>query len=222
MGAVFAAMLRREMALAWRGRTDVLLALSFFVVVVCLFPFGIGPEANQLRAIAPGVVWVTALLASLLALPRLFEHDLRDGTLEQLLLSPEPAVVWVLAKVVVHWLVTGVPVALFAPLLAGLYDLQPEVLPLLAGTLLLGTPTLTLIGAIGAALTLGVRSGAVLLALLVLPLAVPVLIFGAGAVEAALGGVSYAAHLALLGAGGLAAVALAPWACVAALRLAVH
>lgn len=218
----FFAVLRRDLLLAWRGRADVLVTLAFFVIVVCLFPFGVGAETNQLRAIAPGVLWVAALLSTLLSLHRLFAQDHADGTLEQLLLSPEPTALWVLAKVAAHWIVTGLPLVLVAPGLALLFDVGQGVLGVLTLSLALGSPILALLGAVGAALTLGLRGGGVLLALLVLPLFVPVLIFGAGSVDAELGGTGAAAHLLLLGGGLLGAIALAPFACAAALRIAME
>lgn len=218
----FFALLRRDLMLAWRGRADVLVTLAFFVVVVCLFPFGVGAETNQLRAIAPGILWVAALLSSLLSLHRLFAQDHADGTLEQLLLSPEPTVLWVFAKIAAHWIVTGLPLVVAAPALALLFDVEQSALGVLTLSLALGTPILALLGAVGAALTLGLRSGGVLLALLVLPLFVPVLIFGAGAVDAHLGGTGAAAHLLLLGGGLLGATALTPFACAAALRIAIE
>lgn len=218
----FFAVLRRDLLLAWRGRADVLVTIAFFVVVVSLFPFGIGAETNQLRAIGPGVLWVAALLSTLLSLHRLFARDHADGTMEQLLLSPDPAALWVTAKIAAHWIVTGLPLVIVAPALALWFDVEQGVLGVLTVSLALGTPILALIGAIGAALTLGLRGGGVLLALLVLPLYVPVLIFGAGAVEAELGGIGASAHLLLLGGGLLGALALAPLACAAALRIAVE
>lgn len=218
----FLAVLRRDLMLAWRGRADVLVTLAFFVIVVCLFPFGVGPETNQLRAIAPGVLWVAALLSTLLSLHRLFAQDHADGTLEQLLLSPEPTPLWVMAKVLSHWIVTGLPLVIAAPGLALLFDVEQGALGVLTLSLALGTPVLALLGAVGAALTLGLRGGGVLLALLVLPLFVPVLIFGAGAVDAHLGGTGADAHLLLLGGGLLGALALAPFACAAALRIAIE
>ncbi len=222
MLSAFLAVLRRDLLLSWRGRADLLVTLAFFVIVVCLFPFGVGAETNQLRAIAPGVLWVAALLASLLSLHRLFAQDHADGTLEQLLLSSEPAVLWVAGKIVAFWLTTGLPLVVAAPGLALLFDLEQGALPVLTLSLALGTPILALLGAVGAALTLGVRGGGMLLALLVLPLYVPVLIFGAGAVDAYLGGTGAAAHLLLLGGGLAGALALAPWACAAALRIAME
>jgi heme exporter protein B len=219
---IFFAVLRRDLLLAWRSRADLLVALSFFVIVASLFPFGVGAETNQLRAIGPGVVWVAALLATLLALPRMFSQDHDSGVLEQMLLSTEPAVIWVLAKILAHWLVAGAPLVVIAPLLAMMYGLELDEIGVLVATLALGTPILSLIGAIGAALTLGLRGAGSLLALLVLPLFVPVLVFGAGAVEAYSGGMGYSAHVLLMAGGLLAALALAPVACAAALRLAVE
>ena len=215
----FFAVLRRDLLLAWRGRADVLVTLAFFIIVVCLFPFGVGAEPNLLRAIAPGVQWVAALLACLLSLHRLFAQDYADGTLEQLLLSREPAALWVMAKVLAFWISTGLPVIAIAPAMALLLDLEQGGLTVLILSLALGTPILGLLGAVGAALTLGLRGGGMLLALLVLPLFVPVLIFGAGAVEAELSGSGAVAHLLLLGGGLAGALALAPVACAAALRI---
>lgn len=218
----FLAVLRRDLLLAWRGRADVLVTLAFFVIVVCLFPFGVGAETNLLRAIAPGVLWVAALLSTLLSLHRLFAQDHADGTLEQLLLSPEPTALWVIAKVSAHWIVTGLPLVVAAPGLALLFDVEQDALGVLVLSLALGSPILALLGAVGAALTLGLRGGGVLLALLVLPLFVPVLIFGAGAVDSHLAGTGAAAHLLLLGGGLLGALALTPFACAAALRIAIE
>ena len=215
----FFAVLRRDLLLAWRGRADVLVTLAFFIIVVCLFPFGVGAEPNLLRASAPGVLWVAALLACLLSLHRLFAQDYADGTLEQLLLSREPAALWVMAKVLAFWISTGLPVIAIAPAMALLLDLEQGGLMVLILSLALGTPILALLGAVGAALTLGLRGGGMLLALLVLPLFVPVLIFGAGAVEAELSGTGAVAHLLLLGGGLAGALALAPVACAAALRI---
>jgi heme exporter protein B len=220
--STFFAVLRRDLLLAWRGRADVMVTLAFFVIVVCLFPFGVGAEPNLLRAIAPGVLWVAALLACLLSLHRLFAQDYADGTLEQLLLSSEPAVLWVLAKILAFWLTTGLPVVVVAPGLGLLLDLEQGALPVLVLSLALGTPILALLGAVGAALTLGVRGGGMLLALLILPLFVPVLIFGAGAVEAEASGTGALAHLLLLGGGLAGALALAPIACAASLRISTE
>lgn len=220
--SAFLAVLRRDLLLAWRGRADLLIALAFFVIVGCLFPFGVGAEPNQLRAIGPGVLWVAALLSCLLSLHRLFGQDHQDGTLEQMLLSPDPAVLWILAKVLAHWLTTAVPLLLVAPVMALMFDLGGGAIQVLVGSLAIGTPTLSLIGAVGAALTLGLRGGGALLALLVLPLFVPVLIFGAGSVDAYLAGTGPSAHMLLLGGGALAALALSPIACAAALRISTE
>ena len=212
----------RDLLSALRRRADVLTTLIFFVIVASLFPLGVGSDMAVLRMIGPGVVWVAALLASMLALGRLFASDYADGTLEQLALAPQPLSMLVLAKIVAHWLVTGVPLIIVAPLLGLQFDLDTDALLVLLASLLLGTPTLSLIGAIGAALTLGLRGGGALLSLLVLPLYVPVLIFGAGAVEASAAGLGAGAHLSLLGALLLLALVLSPWATAVALRIAVE
>jgi heme exporter protein B len=216
------ALVARDLRLAWRRRGDVATALLFFVVVASLFPLGIGAEPNLLRAIAPGVIWVSALLASMLALPRLFADDHADGTLEQLLLGAAPLGVVAAAKALAHWLACGLPLVLLAPLLALQYDLPAPLYGTLALSLALGTPVLSLVGAIGAALTLGVRGGGVLVSLLVLPLYVPVLIMGAGSVEMAGAGLGGQGQLMLLGAMLVAAAAFAPWATAAALRISVE
>ena len=213
---------QRDLMLALRRRADVLTTLFFFVIVVSLFPLGVGPEAKLLRTMAPGVVWVAALLASMLALNRLFAGDYADGTLEQLILAPQPLGLMVIAKIAAHWLTTGLPLVIVAPLLGLQFDLPAEALLILLASLLLGTPVLSLIGAIGAALTLGLRGGGALLSLLVLPLYVPVLIFGAGAVEASAAGLGATAHLSLLGAFLLVALVFAPWATAVALRIAAE
>lgn len=212
----------RDLLLAMRRRADIANALLFFVIVVSLFPFGVGPEVNLLRAVAPGVLWVAALLASMLALSRMFAQDFADGSLEQMLLSPAPLTVVVLGKVIAHWLLTGLPLVALSPVLALQFDMPTAAIPILVATLALGTPVLSLIGAIGAALTLGVRGSGVLTALLVLPLYIPVLILGAGAVDAAAGGLDVSAHLSLLGALLLFALACALWPIGAALRIAVE
>lgn len=212
----------RDLTLAWRRRADVLSTLFFFVIVVSLFPLGIGPETNLLRSVAPGVVWVAALLASMLSLGRLFANDYQDGTLEQLLLIPQPLYLIVLGKVFALWLVSGVPLALIAPLLGMQFGLPMDSLPILTLSLLLGTPILSLIGSIGAALTLGLRGGGVLISVLVLPLYVPALIFGAGAVDASIMGMSSQANLSLLGAMLALALVFAPWATSAGLRISLE
>ncbi|MCE7913172.1 MAG: heme exporter protein CcmB [Nitrosomonas sp. PRO4] len=214
--------IKRDLLLAIRRQSDVLTTLFFFVIVVSLFPLSVGPEMNMLRAMAPGVVWVAALLASMLSLNRMFSNDYMDGTLEQMLLSPQSLSLLVLGKAFAHWLVTGIPLVIMAPILGIQYDLPAEALVVLTLTLLLGTPVLSLIGAIGAALTLGLRGGSVLISLLVLPLYIPVLIFGAGAVEANMAGIGFDAHLSLLGAFLLASLALAPWATASSLRVSLE
>jgi heme exporter protein B len=218
----FVAVLRRDLLLAGRRRADVLTTFFFFVIVVSLFPLGVGPEPNMLRVIAPGVIWVAALLASMLALSRLFMMDYADGSLEQMLLTPAPLPVLVMAKVLAHWLVAELPLVLIAPLLGLQFDLEADVLRVLIYSLLLGTPTLSLLGAIGAALTLGVRGGGALLSLLVLPLCVPVLIFGAGAATAVVTGQGAQAQLSLLTGFFLVALVLAPVGAATALRIALE
>jgi heme exporter protein B len=210
----------RDLRLALRRRGDVLNHLVFFAIVVTLFPLGVGAEAELLRTIAPGIVWVAALLAALLSLQRLFAADHADGSLEQMLICAQPLGVIVIGKIVAHWLVSGLPLTLLAPALGLQFDLSPRVLGVLTLSLAIGTPVLSLIGAVGAALTLGVRGGSVLLALLVLPLFVPVLIFGASGVAEASSGSSAAPHLALLGAFLALSCVVAPWAACAALRVA--
>lgn len=222
MIATIAAVAARDLRLALRRQADLVSVLFFFVIVASLFPLGIGPEPDLLRKLAPGVLWVGALLATMLSLPRLFADDFRDGTLEQLLLAPQPLGLTVIGKVLAHWLVSGLPLALLAPLLGLQFDLPPDALAVLAGSLLLGTPALSGIGAIGAALTLGLRGGGVLVSLLVLPLYIPVLIFGAGAVDATVTGLGAGAHLSILGALTLGGVFFAPWATAAALRISLE
>jgi heme exporter protein B len=217
--ATMASLAARDVRLAWRRKADTLGAAVFFIIVTSLFPLGVGPEPQLLLRMGAGIVWVAALLASMLSMPRLFADDAADGTLEQLLLSATPLPLLVLAKVAAHWLVSGLLLVVVAPLLAVQYGLPAEQIGVLVLSLLLGTPVLSLVGAVGAALTVGVRGAAVLLALLVLPLVTPVLIFGAGAVEAVGAGLSPAPHLSLLGA--MLALALfgAPWAAAVALRI---
>jgi len=219
---ILRAVIGRDLRLAMRRQADLVAALFFFIIVVSLFPLGVGPEADQLRRLAPGVLWVAALLATMLSLPRLFADDHRDGTLEQLALAAQPLAIVVLGKVVAHWLVAGLPLVLLAPVLGIQFDLANDALAVLTLSLLIGTPALSGIGAIGAALTLGVRGGGVLLSLLVLPLYVPVLIFGAGAIDATVSGLGPQAHLSLLGALALGGVFFAPWPTAAALRIALE
>lgn len=217
----FLAMLRRDLAVAMRGKGELAQALAFMAVVVSFFPLALGPETALLKRIAPGVLWVAATLAVLLTLPRLFAADFQDGTLEQALLSPYPLAALVAGKVAAHWLTSGLPLALFAPLMGLQYGLGCGELGILVLSLMLGTPVLSMLGAIGAALALGARGGPILMALLVLPLFVPVLIFGAGAVEQGLTGRDPAASLSLLTAGLLAGVVLTPLAIGSALRIAL-
>ena len=216
------AVVERDLRIALRRRADVMTSLIFFVIVVSLFPLGIGADPALLRTLGPGVVWVAALLACMLALGRLFAGDHADGTLEQLSLAPQPLSMLVLAKTAAHWLTTGLPLGIVAPLLGLQFDLGTDALLVLIASLLLGTPTLSLIGAIGAALTLGLRGGGALLALLVLPLYIPVLIFGAGAVEASAAALGAGAHLSVLGALLLGTLVFAPWATALALRISLE
>lgn len=218
----FVSILTRDLTLALRRRTDVLTVLFFFIIVVSLFPLGVGSEKALLRELGPGVVWVAALLASMLALERLFAADFDDGTLEQMLLTPQPLGLLVLAKVLAHWLLTGLPLVIIAPLIALQYQLEDGQTLMMMASLLLGTPTLGLIGAIGAALTLGVRGGGILLSLLILPLYIPILIYGEGAVTvSAIALADSEPYLMLLGALLLLALILGPWAAAAALRISV-
>jgi len=221
MGRFLLAVLRRDLTLAARRRGDWLIAQFFFVMVASLFPLGVGPEPQLLARMGPGIVWVAALLASMLSMPRLFADDAHDGTLEQLLLAATPLPLLVLSKVAAHWLASGLMLVIVAPLLAVQYGLPAVQIGTLVISLLIGTPILSLIGAIGAALTVGVRGAAVLLALLVLPLVTPVLIFGAGAVEAVGAGLDATAHLSLLGAMLALASFGAPWAAATALRISL-
>jgi heme exporter protein B len=215
-------LLRRELTLAMRRRGDVLTVLFFFVIVASLFPLGVGPDPKLLSLMGGGVVWVAALLAAMLSLGRMFASDYADGTLEQLVLTPTPPVVWITGKIVAHWLVSGVPLILVAPVLGVQFGLSNQALGVLVLSLLLGTPVLSLIGAIGAALTLGLRGGGVLVSLLVLPLYIPVLIFGAGAVDGAMSGLGSEAHLSLLGSILILSFMLTPWAVSAALRISIE
>ena len=215
----FVGVLRRDLQLAIRRRSELLNPLFFFILVVSLFPLGIGPDPGVLALIAPGVIWVAALLATLLGLERLFRSDYEDGSLEQFLLSPQPLTLLVLAKVLAHWLLTGLPLLLISPLLGVLLHLPGSAITVLPLSLLLGSPALSLIGAIGVALTVSLRRGSVLLTLLVLPLYVPVLIFGTSAVAAAAQGLPISGQLALLGAVLALALSLAPVAIAAGLRI---
>jgi heme exporter protein B len=220
--SAFRLLVLRDLRLALRQGGDAAMVVAFFVLTVILFPFGVGPEAELLARIAAGILWVTALLAALLSLERLFQADWEDGSLEALALMPLPLEAQVLAKCLAHWLVAGLPLIGIAPLLALLLHLDAAGYPALLLSLLLGTPSLSLIGAVGAALSLGARRGGVLLSLLVLPLYIPVLIFGVAAVEAAIGGFGARPHLLLLGALLAGALVLAPVAAAAALRQALE
>jgi heme exporter protein B len=216
------AVIHRDLLLAMRRKTEVLTALFFFVIVTSLFPLGIGPEPALLRKIAPGVLWVGALLATMLGLQRMFAADHADGTLEQMALSPEPLALLVAGKNIAHWMVSGLPLVVLAPILGLQFDLDASSLAVLTLGLAIGTPVLSLVGAVGAALTLGVRGGGALLSLLVLPLYVPTLIFGAGAVQAQQNGMGATGHLSLLAALLALAVFFAPWATTTALRIALE
>ena len=215
------AVTRRDLLMARRRRMEALLPLGFFVVATGLFPIGVGPESQTLRQIAPGVLWVCALLAAMLSVTQMFASDHHDGSLEQMVLAPQPLVVVVAGKVLAHWLTSGIPLVLTAPLIGVLFDMRAQSIVTLTLTLLLGTPILSLLGAVGAALTLGLRSGAALMFLLVLPLTVPALIFGTGAVGAVDAGLSAQAHMSLLGALLILTLLGAPLATAAALRISL-
>ena len=215
MSALLRAVIRRDLLLAWRRRSDIATVVLFFVMVVSIFPFGVGPEPNQLRAIGPGIIWVAALLACMLSLQQMFTSDHADGVLDQMLLAAAPLGLIVIARAFAHWLIAGLPLVILSPLLAIQFDLPAELSPVLTLSLLLGTPVLTLIGAIGAALTLGLRASS-------MPLYVPVLILGAGAVDAAAAGLGGDAHLLLLAAQLVLTVAFAPWAVAAGLRISAE
>ena len=222
MSTLFLAVLARDLRLAARRRVESLLPVAFFIVAVSLFPLGVGPEPQTLRQIAPGIVWVCALLAAMLSVQTLYAGDLADGSLEQMLLAPASALQLVWAKTVAHWLVTGLPLIVAAPVIGLLFDLSGPALGTLVLGLLLGTPILSLLGGLGAALTLGLRSSGMLLILIVLPLATPALIFGAGAVDAVESGLSAAGHHSLLGALLIATALGVPWATAAALRISTE
>jgi heme exporter protein B len=215
-------MIRRDLLLVMRRKSEVLTALFFFVVVTSLFPLGVGADASLLRKIAPGVIWVAALLATLLGLNRMFATDYADGALEQIVLSPQPLVLLVAGKIIAHWIVCGLPLVILAPIIGIQFGLDSSSLYVLMGTLLLGTPVLSLLGSIGAALTLGVRGGSVLMSLLILPLYTPVLIFGAGAVYANSVGLNVSGHFSLLGALLILALAFVPWVSAVAVKIAIE
>ena len=222
LGSAFLSMLRRDLLLAFRHRSQLANPLLFFTIVCSLFPMGLDPEPQLLRTIGPGVIWVAALLAAMLSLDDIFRSDFDDGTLELMLLSPQPLSILVLAKVLAHWLVTGVPLLFVAPLLGVLLNLDSAAQGVLFATLILGTPVLSLVGAIGVALTVGLKRGGVLLSLLILPLYIPVLIFAANAVSSAAAGLEVTGQLAFLGALLALSVALAPVATAAALRISLN
>ena len=221
MIALLLSVTRRDLALARRRRAEALLPLGFFIIAAGLFPIGVGPEPQMLRQIGAGVVWVCALLAAMLSVTQMFASDHQDGSLEQMLLASQPLIVIVFGKVLAQWLTTGVPLVLAAPLLGLLFDMSAPAIGTLALTLLMGTPILSLLGAVGAALTLGLRSGAALVFLLVLPLTVPTLIFGTGAVGAVEAGLSAQAHISLIGALLILTLLGAPLATAAALRISL-
>ena len=220
--SAFRAVIKRDTRLAIRQPSEIAQPVVFFVIVVSVFPFGVGSNPDQLAAIGPGIVWVGALLATLLALDNLFRSDFDDGSLEQLILSEHPLSVLILGKILVHWCVTGLPLIIVTPLLGVLLGLDMPTLIILMGSLLLGTPTLSLVGAIGSALTISIRRAGLLVTLLVLPLYIPILIFGAGAASAAQSGLPTAGHLYMLGAIAMGAIALAPIATSAALRISAE
>ena len=222
MSGLLGILIARDLRLAARRRVDALLPVAFFTVAVTLFPFGVGPEPQMLRQIGPGVIWVCALLAAMLSVSHLYAADHADGSLEQMLLSGHPLVLIAVAKSVAHWAVTGLPLVLAAPLFGVLFGLGSDAIIATTLSLLLGTPILSLLGGLGAALTLGLRSGAVLLILIILPLCVPAVIFGTGAVAAVESGLSAAGHYSLLGALLIATALLAPLATAAALRIAIE
>ncbi len=220
-GHAFFAIVKRDLMLAFRHRQDLANPLIFFVIVISLFPLGVSPDHEFLSKAAAGVVWVAALLATLLSLDSLFRADFEDGALEQMILTPQPLFMLVLAKILAHWLVTGLPLILLSPILAIMLHLDELFVGVLVLTLLIGTPVLSLIGAIGAALTVGLRVGGVLISLLILPLYIPILIFGTGTVQAASAGMEYSGFLAIQGAILMLALALAPFAAAAGLKISV-
>ncbi len=215
-------LLKRDLKLAYRNRSAVANPLLFFIMVTSLFPFGVGPEPSTLSNIAPGVLWVAALLATLLALDNLFQSDYDDGTLEQMMLSPHPPTLLVLSKIIAHWLLTGLPLIVVSPLLALLLHLPLQAYSTLLISLALGTPALSLIGAVGVGLTIGIQRSGLLLSLLVIPLYIPILIFGASGVQAAAMGLNSLGQIYILAAALLVAISLAPLATAAALRVSLN
>ncbi len=221
LARAFVLLLKRDLTLAMRRRAEMVNPLLFFILVTSLFPLGVGANPNLLQAIGPGVIWVAALLAALLSLDGIFRSDFEDGTLEQFLLSSHPVSILVLAKVLAHWLITGLPLLLVSPLLGVLLGLNGEAIRVMMITLLLGTPVLSLLGAVGVALTVGLRKGGMILSLLVLPLYVPLLIFAAAAVDTAAAGLPITAHLLFITALLIMALSLSPPATAAALRISL-
>ena len=222
MIAAMRASFLRDILLVMRRKSEALTALFFFLIVTSLFPLGIGPEADLLRKIAPGVIWVAALLSTMLGLARMFASDYADGSLEQMALSPQPLSAIVAGKIAAHWVVCGLPLVLLAPVIGIQFDMTADSIGMMVFTLLLGTPTLSMIGAAGASLTLGVRGGGALVSLLVLPLYIPVLIFGAGAVETHMSGMGAEGHLSLLAALLLFVAVFAPWVSAVSIRIALE
>lgn len=220
--AAFSLIVKRDVMIAFRHRDDIINPLLFFIIIVTLFPLGVGPESTTLSRIAPGIIWVAALLSTLLSLDRLFKSDYADGSLEQMLLSPHPIFILVIAKIFAHWLLTGLPLIFIAPLLAVLLHLHESSYGALMLTLLLGTPVLSLLGAIGVALTVGIKKGGVLLSLLVLPLYIPVLIFATSAIDTAAMNLPYNGQLAIIAAIFTASLTLAPFAVSAALKVSTN
>ena len=221
VASAFLAVFKRDLLIAFRNRSEALNPLMFFVLVTLLFPLGIGPSPNLLQTIAPGVLWVAALLSALLSLDSLFRSDFQDGTLEQLVLGSQPLAIMVIARVLAHWIMSAVPLLLLSPVLAISLNLSPNAMGALIITLLLGTPIFSFIGAIGVALTVGLKSSGMLLALLIIPLYIPVLIFGAGAVDAAGAGLSVAGQIYILASLLMLSLTLAPVAIAAALKMSV-
>lgn len=220
--SAFMLVLKRDLTIAFRHKDDVINPIIFFIIIITLFPLGIGPEMNTLSRIAPGIIWVAALLSTLLSLDRLFKSDYNDGSLEQMLLSPHPIFILVLAKITAHWLLTGLPLILIAPLLAVLLHLNENSYGALMLTLLLGTPILSLIGAIGVGLTVGIKKGGVLLSLLILPLYIPVLIFATSAIDTAAMNLPFTGQLAIIAALLLTTLTLAPFAVSSALKVSTN
>ena len=221
VGRAFYSLLKRDLLLAFRHRSEMINPLMFFVLVVTLFPLGTGADTQLLKSMAPGIIWVAALLAAMLSLDAIFRSDFEDGSLELLLLNPHPTSILVLAKVFAHWLVTGLPLIIVAPLLAVFLGLDSSLIGLLVVTLLLGTPVLSLIGAVAIALTVGLKRGGILLSLLVLPFYVPILIFSTNAIEMAASGLPVMAQLWILASLLILAITLTPWPTAAALKLSL-